>query len=262
MDLGFISSPEHFLKKDLHQLTSWTNYSIANAAKVITISEFTRREVIGHYGKSSESVVSIPLGYNSSLFKVHQKADIQIPRELGITSPYILFLSSLKPSKNVVRLVQAFNLVSQDYPDLKLVIAGKKAWLFEEIFSEVVRLGLEDKVIFTGFIKDALKPVLMAASKVFVMPSLYEGFSITLLEAMACGVPVVASNIPSQVEVAGTACILVDPLDSTSIASGIIQALGPKGDASAKLGLARVKLFDWSKTAKLTLGVIESACKK
>ena len=187
------------------------------------------------------------LGYNAKLFK-----QINKPKK-----PYILFLSSLKPSKNVEGLIRAFyELRTTNY---ELVIAGKKAWLYEKIFALVNQLGLENKVKFTGFVDEATKVTLMQEASVYVLPSFHEGFGIPVLEAMACGTPVVVSQVASLPEVAGDAGIYVDPYNTESIAQGIMDAIGPERSRRVNRGLKRVKLFSWAKTATTTLKVLESA---
>lgn len=257
MDLGFLLTPGQFTTKDYNQLKSWTEYSVRQATKVIAISEFTKKTIEATYNKRAEDVTVTYLSYDSTLFKP-TKND-QILKKYGITDKYFLFLSSLKPSKNVEGLIRAY---SQGDFKQKLVIVGKKAWLYDQIFSLVDELGLREKVIFTGFIEEGEVPVLMTMADAFVLPSFYEGFGIPVLEAMACGTPVVVSNVASLPEVAGEAGIYVNPDDPTSIMDGMRQAIGQTGTKMAKKGLERVKLFDWAKTARQTLQCLETATAK
>jgi glycosyltransferase involved in cell wall biosynthesis len=259
MDLGFLSTPEQFTAKDYNQLKSWTGYSIRNANRVIAISEFTKSEINRIYNKPLNHITVTPLAYDKNVFKpTHDK---QVLKKYDIEENYLLFLGNLKPSKNVERLIKAFAKLSlKDLPvRTQLVIAGKKGWLYEGIYKLVQELKLESRVVFTGFVEDADVPILMTQAKVFVMPSLYEGFGIPVLEAMACGTPVVASSVTSLPEVAGDAGIYVNPAEIGSIMDGIREALGPEGSRKAKLGLARVKLFNWDKTALHTIKCLETA---
>lgn len=255
MDLGFLQTPEQFTTRDFNQLKSWTSYSVRQATKVIAISQHTKKDIIREYGKKPDDVVVTPLAYDKKLFK--HTTNPSVLRKYKIKQPYLLFLGSLKPSKNVEGLIKAFaSLGPRTY---NLVISGKKAWLYDKIFSQVKQLGLEKRVIFTGFVGEAEKPALMTAACAFVMPSFYEGFGIPVLEAMACGTPVVVSNVASLPEVAGEAGIYVDPQLQESIADGIGKALGPAGKEFAARGLKRVKLFSWAKTAQATLACLETA---
>lgn len=253
MDLGFLQTPEQFTAKDLNQLKSWTQYSVRQAKKVIAISQHTKMDIVREYGKKPDDVIVTPLAYDKKLFK-----PTPVVSEV---EPYILFLGSLKPSKNIEGLVRAFAKLSlADLPvGTQLVIAGKKAWMYDKIFELVRSLKLEGKVDFMGFVEEAQKPILMSQAAVFVMPSFYEGFGIPVLEAMACGTPVVVSNVASLPEVAGDAGIYVDPATPDSIAEGIKIALGPKGQEFVERGLKRVKLFSWIKTAKATIKCLETA---
>ncbi|MEK9201039.1 MAG: glycosyltransferase family 1 protein, partial [Patescibacteria group bacterium] len=224
-----------------------------------SVSEFTKQAIQDTYGRKPEDIVVTPLSYNSDLFKPTR--DPKIVEKYAIKKPYILFLSSLKPSKNIERLIEAFAKLTTSRGEVGLVIAGKKAWLFDQIFAKVTQLGLTDRVIFTGFVDEADKPALMSGASAFVLPSLYEGFGIPVLEAMACGTPVVVSKIASLPEVAGSAGIYVDPLDVNSIVKGLQVAIGPTGAKYGKAGLKRVQSFSWATCAKQTLEVILSAAK-
>ena len=148
--------------------------------------------------------------------------------------------------------------------NIKLVIAGKKGWMYESIFQKVKELSLEDKVIFTDFVLEADKPGLIKGAKVFVLPSFWEGFGLDILNAMAAGIPVVASNVGSIPEVVGEAGILVDPNSINSIADGIGKVLSApkeKYNNIVTLGLIQAKKFSWEKTAKETMRVLEDSVK-
>ena len=251
MDLGFLQTPDQFTAKDFNQLKSWTRYSVKQARKVIAISQHTKQDIIREYGKKPDDVIVTPLAYDKKLFK---------PTPGPVCQPYILFLGSLRPSKNIEGLIRAFAKLSlHDLPvGTQLVVAGKKAWLYERIFTLSRELKLEGKVIFTGFVAEAEKPVLMTMASAFVMPSFYEGFGIPVLEAMACGTPVVVSCVASLPEVAGDAGIYIDPHNIDSICQGIMDAIGPERSRWVERGLKRVKLFSWAKTAQLTLKCLET----
>ena len=256
MDLGFLETPEQFTKKDFNQLKSWTEYSVRQATKVLTISDFTRQKVIDTYGKKSTDVVTTLLSYNEKSFTpTHNN---KVLKKYGISKPYFLFLGSLRPSKNIESLIKAFDRMDDQY---QLVIAGKKAWLFTEIFKTVEELHLQDKVIFTDFIEDWERPVLMTESIAFVLPSFYEGFGIPVLEAMACNTPVVVSAVASLPEVAGDAAVYIEPKSVESIAAGMQKAVTDR-EKFVKLGQKRVKLFSWVKCAQETLLCLETATEK
>jgi len=252
MDLGFLQTPEQFTAKDFNQLKSWTQYSVKQASRIITISQYTQGDIFKYYGRNSEVIY---LGYDKKLFKPTRNP--KVLSKYGISEPYFLFLSSLKPSKNIEGLIKAFHKL--DARRYTLVISGKKGWLYEEIFKIVKELKLEKQVVFTGFVDEPDVPVLMTHAAAFVMPSFFEGFGIPVLEAMTCGTPVVVSQVASLPEVAGAAGIYIDPHVTASITSGLATAIGPKRTDFIKLGLAQAKKFSWASCAKQTLRVLESA---
>ncbi len=260
MDIGFLRNPEQFTTKDFTQLKNWTKYSIMKAKKIITISNYTKEDIANTYHKTSQEIIVTYPSYDESLFKPTK--NLTVLKKYKIKDPYILFLSSLKPSKNVEGLIRAFKIVSEKNKQLTLVISGKKAWQYERIFSLTQELNLEKRVIFTGFVNENEVPVLMSMSKAFILPSFFEGFGIPVLEAMACHVPVVISQVASLPEVAGEAGIYIDPKDPTSIARGIDIAISEKSKKFVSEGINRVKLFSWKKTAQQTLICLETAMEK
>jgi glycosyltransferase involved in cell wall biosynthesis len=175
---------------------------------------------------------------------------------------YILFLSTLKPSKNIDGLVDAFAKITDKFPEFKLVIAGKKGWLFESVFKKVKELKLEDKVLFTDFVPEEDKPALLKGAKTLVSPSFWEGFGIHVLEAMACGTPVIVSNIASFPEVVGKAGIYVDPKNTIDVARGIETVLKMQQkeyNELVKKGYRQAVRFSWEKTARETVKIFEEA---
>lgn len=254
MDLGFLQTPDQFTSKDFNQLRNWTAYSVKQATKIIAISEHTKKDVVKVYGRNPNDITVTHLAYNKDLFK--PTVDTKALQKYNISKPYFLFLSSLKPSKNIEGLVKAFSQLQNHH---MLVIAGKKAWLYDQIFALVKKLKLENKIIFTGFVEERDKPALMSQASAFILPSFHEGFGIPVLEAMACGIPVVISKTASLPEVGGDAAIYVDPHDTNSIVNGMIKATGPERSRRVRAGLSRIKLFNWNKTARQTLICLETA---
>lgn len=274
MDLGFLQTPEQFTVKDFNQLKNWTEYSVRNAKRVIAISEYTKQDILKTFSKKPEDVVVTHLACSPEITgPVH---DPKVLKKYGITKPYFLFLGSLKPNKNVEGLIRAFyELINTPSPSasppklggdqegvpvgVNLIIAGKKAWLYASIFELVRSLKLDDRVIFTGFVEESEKPVLLTESMAYILPSFMEGFGIPVLEAMVCGTPVVISKVASLPEVGGDAAIYIDPHDIKSIAQGIMEASGSKRSQWVKLGKERVKLFNWAKTAQETILCLQTA---
>ena len=261
MDLGYLEYTEQFRKKDIWQLKIWSAISIYVSKAIFAISNSTKADIVRHYPSAKNKIYVTPLAYDPIKFnlKISDEDVRRVRDKYSIVSDYVLYLGTLKPSKNVDGLIEAFSrLKIKDYR-IKLVIAGKKGWLYEPIFKKVKDLGLEDDVIFTDFVDEEDKPALIKGAKVFVLPSFWEGFGLDVLAAMACGVPVVVSKVGSLPEVAGDAGILVDPKSVESIAGGIKEVLlAPitKYNSMVGKGLAQAKKFSWEKTARETLKII------
>jgi len=259
MDLGYLRFPEQFTKRDLYQLTSWTASSIKKADHLFAISESTKNDIIERYQVTESKITVTYPGYDDKNFQfpISNFQINKIKKKYKIPGDYLLFLSTLKPGKNIEGLIEAFKLTISHQPSaMKLVIAGKKGWLYQTIFDRVKEWGLTKRVIFTGFVDEEDVPALMAGAEIFILPSFWEGFGIPVVEAMACGVPVVVSKAGSLPEVVGEAGVMVDPYQPEDIARGIKEAIDNR-DELVKKGLEQVKKFSWEKCAQETLRVLE-----
>ncbi len=268
MDLGYLNTTEQFTRYDFWQLKYWSAISMKISKYILTISQSAKKDIAHNYPSFDKKTVVIPLGYDNHTFKpeVSQEKVATIKKKYKIEGDYILFLSTLKPSKNIEGLLSAFDHIVSKNPELRqkltLVIAGKKGWLYDPIFLKVQELGLTDKVIFTDFIPEEDKAPLIVGSTVFAAPSFWEGFGIQVLEAMACGVPVVTSNIASLPEVGGTVAIYCNPTSIKSIADAITKVLSMNKSEYNRLQKACVlqaQKFSWEKTARETLEVLVKA---
>jgi glycosyltransferase involved in cell wall biosynthesis len=260
MDLGYLEFSDQFTKKVFWQLKWWSAISIFISKAVIAISNSTKNDIVRHYPFAKGKTYVTHLAYDSGQFNqnISEKDVRRVKDGYSIVDDYILYLGTLKPSKNLEGLITAFKTMGSD---LQLVIAGKKGWMFDSIFQRVKELGLEEKVIFTDFVSEEDKPGLIKGAKVFVLPSFWEGFGLDVLNAMASGVPVVASNVGSLPEVVGRAGVLVNPNSVDSIAKGINHVLSMsilEYNSMVKKGLAQAKEFSWKKTARQTLEIIEN----
>lgn len=171
-----------------------------------------------------------------------------VKEKYGIRGDYYLYLGTLEPRKNIERIIEAYSLLKQRKTVIpKLVIAGKKGWMYDAIFNTVVENNLEADVIFTGYVEVADAPILMSAAVAFVFPSLYEGFGMPPLEAMACGTPVITSNCASLPEVVGEAGILVNPFSVDEISKAMIDIYDKKELRKELIekGIVRAHLFTW-----------------
>lgn len=254
MDLAFEKFPQYFKPRDLYQLRYWTRYSAKQAKRILTISENTKRDIVKLYNIPAEKISVTYPGFDQKRFN----PEVRGKNKYG---DYFLFLGTLQPRKNIERLIEAF---LQLKTTSKLVIAGmihegRGGWMNENIKSS-------DKVILTGYIPDEEVPVLMANAKAYVLPSLYEGFGIPPIEAMATGVPVIASKVSSLPEVCGKAAAYIDdPYDIGSIQRALQDVLLQTPSERQKmidLGLSWVKRYNWESTAKDTLETLYEAAKR
>lgn len=256
-DLSFFYYPQEFLKKDLYKLKNWTEYSIKKASQIIAVSKTTKKDVMKWYQLEEEDVTVVYNGFRRRSINGEGKGVLE---KYGLLKQkYILYVGTLQPRKNIKSLIEAFELFRKNNPEYQLVLVGKRGWLFEEIFEEVHKRNLEEHVIFTGYAEDEELVTLYEHAGCFVLPSLYEGFGIPILEAMSHGCPVISSHTSSLPEIGGDACLYVDPHDPAEIAQRIEEIM--KNDDTRKAliqaGKERIKEFSWTKCADETLKLIK-----
>lgn len=223
---------------------------------VITISKQSRQDIQRYLGIDSARItVTYPAA--ASYFRpVSERDTTPVLARYGIMSPYILSVGTLEPRKNLVRVLEAFATLHQRHAiPHQLVLVGRRGWLEDPIFATVRKLGIEKHVHFTGYVAEADLPALYSGASVFVYPSLYEGFGIPPLEAMACGCPVVTSNCSALPEVVGDAAFQVDPKDVVQIADAIERVLTDAALAQqmCRKGLSRAEQFSWRRCAEETV---------
>lgn len=256
MDLSYIYYPNMFRASDLYQLRHWTAYSIMQAKRIFTISEASKNDIINYYQINPDKVVVTYPGVKLKVQNSMQNTNV-LKQKYAIDKEYILFVGTLQPRKNLVRLIEAFSKIALD--TLDLVIIGKKGWLYDEIIKAPKIYGADQRVKFLDFVPNEDLPYFYENALCFVLPSLYEGFGLPVLEAMQYGCPVVISNVSSLPEVGGDAVLYVDPLNTNDIVEKISVIVGDKKlrEKLKKLGKQQVKKFSWEKTAKQTLGVLK-----
>lgn len=267
-DISYEFFPQFFSRKEILQFRTAIRWTARRARRVITISENSKRDIIDIYEIPPDRVDVTYLGVDLTRFRPPLAgAGIEtVLSRYGIEKPYVLAIGNLQPRKNLPRLIDAFVDLKRRRPELshRLILAGKPAFRHSEVFSRVRKYGLDEEVIFTGYLPDDDLPVLYQGADVFAYPSLYEGFGLPVAEAMACGTPVVTSNRSAMPEVAGDAAILVDPEDTAEIAEGLLKILADPGLAAtmSRRGEQQAKRFTWDSTARLTLTAFESAAMK
>ncbi len=225
-DLSFVRAPEAAspaLKRYLDQVVP---RSVHRANHILADSQATKDDLIALYDVAPEKVTVLLSGVNPRFQRGRDASILDAVRtRYGIGDvPFILSVGTVQPRKNYERLIEALAALPADLHGVHLVIAGGRGWLQESIFAAVKRLGLKDRVHFIGFADDADLPALYSAARCLAFPSLYEGFGLPVLEAMACGTPVVTSNVSSLVEVAGDATLLVDPFSVEQIIAALTRA--------------------------------------
>lgn len=257
-DLSFLRFPEVYNRANRMYLGTFTPPSLRRADRVITISEDARRDVIELCGVAPERVTPILLAADER-FKPARPDEVEaFRRRQGLPERFVLYQGTLQPRKNVETLVRAYALLrNQGSDDHRLVLAGPRGWQYEPIFELTRQLGLEGSVTFPGFVPDDDLPLWYSSATVFAFPSRYEGFGLPLLEAMACGAPVVSSNASSLPEVVGDAGLLVDPSDVEGLCSALRQLLEDESlrQALSAAGQARARTFSWGRTASETVQV-------
>lgn len=265
-DLSFLRFPSAFRTANRSYLSSITAASTRRAARVIAVSDSTRQDVINLIGVPAERVIVVPNGVNPEFSPADPGDVADFRQRAGLPARYILFLGTLEPRKNLVRLVEAYALLrSRDPANAApavppLVIAGAKGWFYQEIFARVTDLGLGDHVVFPGFVPAEDLPWWYRGAALFVYPSLFEGFGLPVLEAMACGAPTITSLASSLPEVAGDGAILVDPEDVRQLADAMIRVLTTPSLAAQlrAAGLRQAARFSWERTATATCEVYGS----
>ena len=263
-DIISILFPENIPFASRMFYSKWMPFSYRRATKIITISESTKRDIIRVLKIPESKITVIPLAVGNEYKKriPHNKIE-KIKKKYNLPQDYIFHVGTLEPRKNLKFLVKIFarSIESEKNKNLNLVIAGKKGWYYEGLFELVKERKLEDKVIFTGYVDDKDKPALYQGAKIFAFPSLYEGFGLPPLEAMASGAPVISSDTSSMPEVVGKAGILLNPNDSKAWIEAITRL--NTSDRLRKEMIDKNKIqvekFSWVRAAEQTIAVYEKA---
>jgi glycosyltransferase involved in cell wall biosynthesis len=262
-DFAMYRVPELFPRLAGMKTKALYSFMAKKSDRIIAVSESTKKDAMEILGCLEKNISIVNNGIDSRFFEEAQYDEKRLKEKFGVKDKYILFLGTLEPRKNLTRVVEAFSKFKNSWRgefNYQLVIAGKKGWLNDEYSQIVEDLGLKREVIFTGYVGgDELKP-LYASSEFFVMPSLYEGFGQTIVEAMACGAPCLVSKVSSIPEIAGDAVCYVNPHDTDGIAVAMGKLASDK-DLREKLSVAgkeQAKKFSWEKCARETLEVYKS----
>jgi glycosyltransferase involved in cell wall biosynthesis len=252
-DLSFLHYPQSFRGAKRLYLKLFTRLSVQRAQRVIAASESTRSDLMQQYGIPADRVDRVYYGLDQQFHPLPPGEVAAFRVQNGLPDRFMLFVGTLEPRKNVARLVEAYARLPQDRPPLYIV--GGKGWLCDDIFARVEALHLGDEFRFAGYVPGQELPWWYNAAELFVYPSLYEGFGLPPLEAMACGTPVVTSGVSSLPEVVGPAGVTVDPTDIDALAGAISQILAD-GELRQRMrtdGLAQAGKFSWQEAARQTV---------
>jgi len=253
-DVGFMAFPKAYGLGQRWYLRWSVRRAVRRARAIITISEFSKKEIIKYFQADISKILVTPLGYDKNLFNNQSQAeDEDILRSHHINRPYFLYVGRLETKKNILNLLKAFTRVNQDH-QYQLVLAGTLGTGFAKIFNFIQQNNLVNDVIFTGYILEKNLPALYRQAKIFLFPSLYEGFGLPVLEAMACGTPVICSQTTALPETAGAAAQLINP-DSIEQIATAIKNIADNEILSRQFvskGLERVGGVSWEKCATQT----------
>jgi glycosyltransferase involved in cell wall biosynthesis len=261
-DLAFKYFPEHFPKRDLRRLNWFTDFSVRRSDRLIAVSESTKRDILKWYPEVSEDRIRvIHHGFDASVF-LNEKEGVSggepqhvLAKHSLEPGSYVLYVGAIQPRKNLLVLLEAFGKAKKKHAEMKLVLAGEKAWLWEETLSAVEAHPFRRDIVLTGKVSFGDLATLYRGARMFVFPPLYEGFGIPVLEAMASGTPVICSGNSSLPEVGGDAALYFDASDAVRLASRI-EAVWTDNELARSLihkGLERTREFSWDKCAYETL---------
>lgn len=260
-DLSFVHSPQTFPAQLVAYLNRIVPWSIGRASHVLADSVATKRDLIDVWQVPAEKIAVLYCGVNPAFQPITDEARLTAVRHKYHLdpAPYILSVGTVQPRKNYQMLIHAFRPVADQHPH-HLVIAGGKGWLYDEMLAEVERQGLNGRVHFIGFVDDADLPALYSGADLFAMPSLYEGFGLPLLEAMACGVPILSSNVSSLPEVVGETAVQLPPHDPQAWSQALLELLTSPQRRQQMIvdGFRQSRQFTWQQSASQLLEIYAS----
>ena len=260
-DLSFIHYPETFPANLVAYLKRVVPWSVGRASYILADSLSTSRDLQSLWGVAAGRIAVLYSGVNERFKPVRDEAALAMVRQrYGLDKPYVLAVGTVQPRKNYEMLIRAFRPVAERYPH-SLIIVGGRGWLDEGLPREIERQGLQDRVRLAGFVDDADLPAVYSAADLLTFPSLYEGFGLPLLEAMACGTPVIASNASSLPEVVSDeSAVLLSPHDEGAWTLGMLRLLGDENARRglSAAGLARSAQFSWHAAARQLAALYES----
>jgi glycosyltransferase involved in cell wall biosynthesis len=268
-DLAFKYFSEHFPKKDQRRLNMFADFAVRKADKLIAVSESTKRDILKWYPEIDASKIKV-IYHGFDLEKTGMLKQVQHDNESKEKSvlkqyalepkKYLLYVGAIQPRKNILTLLEAFAVERARHADMKLVLAGEKAWLWKETLQAIEKHPFREDIIVTGKVSFTDLASLYAAAKMFVFPSLYEGFGIPVLEAMAAGIPVICADNSSLPEVGGDAALYFEARDASELTMHIesVWTDNVLCETMIRKGFENIKQFSWDRCAKETMAYIVS----
>ena len=232
--------------------------SSRRADALIADSESTRQDAIRLAGTPPEKIFTAQLGVTPEFRQVRDQIPLQqVRQKYQLPEHFLLYVGLLEPRKNLPTLLQAYAAIADQLPGHRLVIAGRKGWMFEEVLRQVEQSNLAEKIHFTGYVEQSDLPLVYNMADVFIYPSIYEGFGLPVLEAMACGTPVITSSVSSMPEIVGDAGVLLSPDDPRALAGAMLHLVNDPAERQrlSHRGLERAAAFTWERTAAQTIAV-------
>lgn len=247
-DLGFLKYPETYKAAHVKYFKKEVPLFLNKADHIIAVSAFTKHEIREAYGIADNKITVVGNACRESFKVLTEESKIEVRKTISYGNPYILYLGSVHPRKNLARLVEAFTLFKKEnnYPH-KLVLYGRWAFKYEELKSLIEESPFNSEIIFSGDVDIGVEKIVGAAT-CLIYPSLYEGFGIPIIEAMACGIPVITSDRGAMKEVGGDAAVYVDPKSVEDITNSLIELCSEKDIDTQKL-LKNVERYSWDESA-------------
>lgn len=232
---------------------------VKRADALIAISESSKRDLMRIYGVPGDRITVVYEAASPGFYPATAEAVAEAKSRYGLPQRYLLALGTIEPRKNLMRLVDALRLLRQKDPELCLVIVGSTGWLYQDFFQHLEKLDDPRAVLLSGYVPDSDLPAVITGAAAYVLASLYEGFGLPILEAMACGTPVVCSNTSSMPELAGDAACYFDPHDTSGMTAAIANVLDNRQlrEEMRQRGFKQAGLFSWQRTAEETLAVYD-----
>lgn len=258
-DLSFVVRPDFFTPRDRILMQRLVRKSVRRAARVITDLQHTKKDLMRVYDLAPERIEVIPLAADPRYRLLdREQCRRTLAKSLGVEGPFVLYVGTFEPRKNVATLIHGYNRFrEQSGLAHRLLLVGKPKHRSERVYGAIEASRFRDDIVLAGFVPDEDLPLYYNAADVLVFPSLFEGFGLPVVEAMACGTPVITTNVSCLPEVSGDAALLVDPHEPEAFGDAMVKVLSDQNvvQQMGKRGLARAASFSWERTARETLAV-------